>query len=347
MKKTRHLSRTLAGCAALILGGAAAAAAPSPEQQKAAETLASQVAAELKAQCPIADAGDQAAFDRCRGYLFNGSRLKQALSPFILWGRQHKNPAQPLKETHLTQFAPDVWAGIYAPIFMFDGTSQVQWVESEKMFRVKLGAAFRNRLAPGQFPYPFWHEAAKWGAYENANGMLLWLAPDAKNVKVAQFTWADGPLAGVKVTPVKHAFEGKWVWTDAQGKTQPAVTLFDGLFSERNPHKAQVDKDYRALAISLRESQCMNCHVPDNPDKMKRLVLLQTPAHAAGEIGRILAAVRKDRMPLDETGIEQPLDAKTKQTLLELGSAFEKSVQAAKRWEAGVSSAGGEAPAAR
>lgn len=336
----KRLSGRLAGSLALSLATSLATAAPPPaEQQQAAETLARQLAAELKSVCPLVDAADQAAFDRCRAALFNGSRLKQALAPVVLWGRQHKDPATSLKETNLTQFAPDVWAGIYAPIFMFDGTSQVQWVESEKMFRVKLGATFRNRLPPGQFPYPFWHESAKWSAYENANGLLLWLQPDARTVRVAQFTWTDGPLAGVKVTPVKHAFDGKWVWTDAQGKTQPAVTLFDGLFSERNPYKAQLDKDYRAFAISLRESQCMNCHVPDNPDRMKRLVLLQTPAHAAGEISRVLKSVREDRMPRDETGIEVPLDAKSRQTLLELGAAFEKTVQAAKRWEASASSA--------
>lgn len=338
------MMKSLAGSLALALAGAAAVAAPPPqEQQQAAEALARTLAAELKAQCPLADAADQAAFDRCRTHLFNGSRLKQSLAPFVLWGRQHKDPATSLKDTNLTQFAPDVWAGMYAPIFMFDGSAQVQWVESEKMFRVKLGAAVRNRLAPGQFPYPFWHEPAKWSAYENANGMLLWLLPDARTIRAAQFTWADGPLAGVKVTPAKHEFEGKWVWTDAKGKTQPAVTLFDGQFSERNPYKAQLDKDYRAFAVSLRESQCFNCHVPDNPDKMKRLVLLQTPAHAAGEISRVLKSVREDRMPRDETGIEKPLDAKSRQVLLDLGATFEKTVQAAKRWEASATADEGTA----
>ena len=35
---------------------------------------------------------------------------------------------------------------------------------------------------------------------------------------------------------------------------------------------------------------------------MKRLVLMQTPVHAAGEIKRIMRAVREDKMPLDEAG---------------------------------------------
>ena len=58
------------------------------------------------------------------------------------------------------------------------------------------------------------------------------------------------------------------------------------------------------------------------------------PAHAAGEITRLIKAVREDRMPLDEAGIEQPLEPTLKRALLESGGAFEELVQAAKQWEA-------------
>jgi len=66
---------------------------------------------------------------------------------------------------------------------------------------------------------------------------------------------------------------------------------------------------------------------------MKRLVLLQTPAHAAGEIERLMKAVRDDKMPLDDVGIEQPLEPKLKSALLESGGAFEALVNAARDWE--------------
>ncbi len=322
----------LLGFAGLL--SASVMAAPPPATLQAVETLAGQIASELKAACPISDPANQAAFDRCRQALFGKSQLRQNLPPVLLWGRQAKDPATPLKETNLTQFAPDVWTGLYAPVFMFDGNYQVNWVEREKLYLVKLGATFRNRLAPGQFPYPFWHDAAKWGAYVNANALLLWVAPEVRKIRIAQFSWQDGPLPGVAVNSVKQEkFSGQWLWTDSQGRTQPAVTLFDGLFSATNPYKAPLEKNYRALAISLREGQCFSCHVPDNPDKMKRLVLLQTPAHAAGEISRILKSVREDRMPRDEAGIEKPLDPVLKKNLLELGAVFEKSVQDARQWE--------------
>jgi len=49
-----------------------------------------------------------------------------------------------------------------------------------------------------------------------------------------------------------------------------------------------------------------------------------------------MKAVREDRMPRDETDIEQPLDDKLKRALLESGAAFEAVVQSAKDWEAGA-----------
>ena len=124
------------------------------------------------------------------------------------------------------------------------------------------------------------------------------------------------------------------MWTDSAGRTQPQVTLFDGLFRSDNPYLPELDKTYRTLALRMRDGQCDSCHVPDNPNSMKRLVLLQTPAHAAGEIERLMKAVREDKMPLDDMGIEQPLEPKAKAALLESGAAFETALRGAKEWEA-------------
>jgi hypothetical protein len=290
--------------------------------------------AELKQLCPIADPGSQSAFDRCRQAMFDGSLVKQTMAePVVMWGRQ-KDAALPLKETPLTQFAPDILAGLYMPLFMFDGKYKISYNEREKMVLAVLGVGFRNRLQPGQFPYPFWHDANKWDMYENARTLLLWIDPSTSKIKFAQFTKAGDPVEGHtvdKTTP--PVFNGQWLWTDEQGKTQPAVTLFDGLYRADNPYKPQLDRSYRDFATSLRESQCLSCHVPNNPDKMKRLVLLQSPAHASAEIHRVLKSVREKKMPLDDQGIEKFLDPAMEKTLLEKGGAFEKFVDAAVEWE--------------
>jgi len=319
----------------LLLGTAADGAGNEPLARRSQlERFAADLAADLAALCPPAAPGDQVEFDRCRQGLFQDSVLKRDLAPRVLWGRVHKDPGTGLKETTLTQFAPEVLAGLYVPLFMFNGRHTVEYDAQENLFLVRMETAFRNRLAPGQFPYPFWHDEAKWSTYQKANSLLFWIDPRTIKVKVAQFTDRGTTPPIVASGPVQQAkFDDKWMWTDAAGRVQPQVTLFDGLFRVDNPYLSKLDAAYKALALRMRDAQCDSCHVPNNPDGMKRLVLLQTPAHAAGEIQRLMKAVREDKMPLDETGIEQPLDAKLKRALLESGGAFEALVGAAKAWE--------------
>jgi hypothetical protein len=295
---------------------------------------ASRIAAELARLCPAADPGDQAAFEACRAGLYRSSQFRSSLQPFVLWERQ-RDPMMTLKDSKLTQFGPDVLAGMYVPLFMFNGKYSVNYVERERTYQIRLQTASRNRLAPGQFPYPFWHESEKWSMYERANEIILWWDAKSDRVRVAQYTvhGANAPItASEHVTP--PAFDGHWRRTDAQGKSQPTVTVFDGLLSANNPYIGKLDTAYKSLALRLREGQCFECHVPSNPDGMKKLVLLQTPMHAATEIKRLMKAVRHDRMPVDEFGVETALDAKVKAALLEEGAAFENLLDLSKQWEA-------------
>jgi hypothetical protein len=300
----------------------------------AIQQAAAGIASELGLACPLAPAGDIAAYTACRKALFGQSKLRSHLPEFIFWGRQSKVPNATLRQTNLTQFAPDIWTSMYASLFMYNGKYTVEWVPDEKMFLVRLETAFRNRLPAGQFPYPFWHDDAKWTMYEDANAMMLWIHPQTALIRAAQFTdKAPTPMLQ-KVTTVKYEkYKGPWTWTDEQGKTQPMVTLFDGVYRADNPHVKSMDKLYRDLAVQLRESQCLNCHVPNNPDKMSRLVLLSTPAHAAGEIDRLIKSVREDRMPVDEFRLKYSLSDENKKWLLESALAFKETVTAAKSWE--------------
>ena len=137
--------------------------------------MASEVALELQQVCPPASPSDQAAFDRCRRSLFGDSALRRSLAPRLLWGRRNQDAGAALKNTNLTQFAPDVIAGLYLSLFMYSGEYSTEYVERERLYLIRLRAGFRNLLPPGQFPYPFWHEEAKWGVYQAANSVLLWV----------------------------------------------------------------------------------------------------------------------------------------------------------------------------
>ncbi len=311
------------------------AAGTLPRESSAIEREVGTIAAHLSKLCPIADAASQSAFDACRKGLFNSPQLEGALSPYTLWGRQ-SDLTTSLKDSVLTQLAPEALTGMYIPLFMFDGSYSVSYSEANGLYLAKLGVGFRNRLQPGQFPYPFWHDANKWSTYENAKAMLFWIDPKTGKARVVQFTRLGEGTPAVPVQPyTPPSFDGKWLWTDAQGKTQPAVTLFDGLFDSANPYKQGLDGAYRALALSLRESQCLQCHVPNNPQRATKLVLLQSPAHAAAEIKRLMKQVQSDRMPVDEFGLEESLDPKVKTLLLERGKVFEQLVDQARAWERG------------
>jgi len=333
----------------VAFGARLAFAADEPPANRAqVEQLAANLAAELSRLCPPAQPGDQAAFDRCRHALWDDSALRSSLSQYVLWGRvKDRDLGAPIKETNLTQFAPDVLTGMYIPLFMFNGKHEVEYRPAEGLYRIRLETAFRNRLAPGQFPYPFWHEESKWSVYQSANSILLWVDPKTLKVKVGQFT-DRGPNKPIISSEWVAApkFDGKWMWTDADGHDQPQVTLFDGLFRPDNPYAGKLDAAYRSFALKLRDGQCLDCHVPNNPEKMKKLVLLQSPAHAAGEISRVMEAVRKDKMPLDQTGIEAPLDEPIKKALLQEGAAFEALVKAAKAWEKDRGKSMGSVPGA-
>ena len=306
-----------------------------PDLNEQIARMASEVALELQQVCPPASPSDQAAFDRCRHSLFGDSALRRNLAPRLLWGRRNQDAKAALDDTNFTQFAPDVITGLYFPLFMYSGEYSIEYVERERLYLIRLRAGFRNLLPPGQYPYPFWHEEAKWGVYQAANSVLLWVNPKTAKIIIGQFTERGGDDPIVATQSIWPKFDGKWMWMDKEGRIQPRVTLFDGLFRKDNPYLTELDSSYRTLALRMRDAQCDNCHVPNNPMPMRRLLLLHTPAHAAGEIARLLKAVRGDKMPLDDAGNEQPLEPELKRALLESGAAFEQVVEAAKDWEAG------------
>jgi hypothetical protein len=159
-----------------------------PDLGEQVERMASEVALELQRVCPPASPSDQPAFDKCRSSLFGDSALRRSLAPRLLWGRRQPDAGAMLKDTNLTQFAPDIIAGLYLSLFMFSGEHTVEYADRERMFLIRLRAGFRNRLPPGQFPYPFWHDEAKWGVYQAANSILLWVNPKTAKIVIGQFT---------------------------------------------------------------------------------------------------------------------------------------------------------------
>jgi hypothetical protein len=315
--------------AVTLLGASPADAAPETPVPPAIASMARAIAAELVMQCPLADADDVGAFESCRAGIDGDGVLRSHLPANVLWGHQGASGLR--SQQGMTELAPQTWAQLYAPLFMFNGNHQVEWVPGENLFVIRLEAAFRNRLAPGQFPSPFWHDPVQWSAYQNTNGLLLWVQPHTRRIHVAQFTdRAPTPLLQA-VTPVARAFDGQWLWTDAGGRTQPAVTQLERLYGAENPHLRPLDRLYRDLSLQMREAHCSQCHVPSNPAGAARLVLLSSPAHMAAEIDRVIRTVRASNDPA-QARAGHALSAEDRDWLLRSAEAFRDTLRAAGTW---------------
>lgn len=307
-----------------------AMAAPS---STVAEDAAAIIVHRLRQSCSIAEPGkEQAAYETCRAALFADERLQALFSPALRWGGDV--PGKSLDELALTHFDPRVFSGLYLPLFETTGRVITTTDANGSHTAIRLQVRFRNELGPGQFPYPFWHSPAKWTAYENANQIIFYLNRDSGLIDVALRS-SQGSEEGLP--PIRSArppaFDGQWVWNSAAGKPQPSTAWFDGLMHPDNPHLGDVIDGYRRFATTMRNASCLSCHVPSNPAGARTLVLLQTPAHAAGEIKRVLKAVRAGKMPIEDWGDPQPLEESLKRILLLEGQAFSDAVDQALAWE--------------
>jgi hypothetical protein len=294
------------------------------------DSMASDIATKLAAACPPAGRADVDAYRKCRAALQHESFIPWAQG--ILWGGDQSQLKMAKKQ--LTHFAPQVFQDMYLPLLWFTGKSSVAHDDVTNLDVIRVQAYFRNALPSGSFPYPFWHSADKWNAWETLNEVRLYVNTSGRIVAATRDSAgsddARGPYASVK----PPAFDGHWQWTDASGKLQPHASLFSDNFNPANPVLPALDAAYRDFALNIREGTCLGCHTPDNRSQMDHLVLLQTPMHAAGEIDNVLKMVGQGDMPRDDIGDRKEIDPNLRAAILTTGEKFRTTLAEAKKWEA-------------
>lgn len=319
-RRTRLLSAALFS-SALVIGCA---------RQPNIDNQAADLTAALVRACPMTAPSDLAAHDHCRKNIGKDPALAGMREHSLLWGGDAPNV--PLKEKNTTVFRGDLFQDLYLSLFMFTGKYAVSTAGDGSRV-VTMQAYFRNALPPGHYPYPFWHSDKKWDAYEKANEVRFYFSREGKVAMVGRSDAGSNTARGNYVHVQPPVFTGQWLWTDAKGVAQPAVTLFSDRYSKENPNVAALDAAYKTFALNLRNSDCLGCHAPDGHKKMRTLTLLQTPMHAATNIDEVLREVRDNKMPLDDNNDPKRLGAEARSELLANGEAFQILLKTADAWE--------------
>ena len=324
MRKSRSsITGLLVAALTLLLNGEPVLAAP-------LETTAADLASKLSAACPPSSRDGGAAFERCSAAMHRLTGIPFA--PGILWGGDQ--PQVRMAKKQLTHFAPVVYQDMYMPLFWFTGKWSVGHDDLTNLDVIRIEAYYRNALPSGDYPYPFWHSADKWTAYETANELRFYIGSDDKIVAVTRGSGGSEEARGRYAHVNPPVFDGNWQWTDANGQLQPHASLFSANFSPANPVLPALDVAYRDFALNIRQGTCVSCHTPANRTQMDHLVLLQTPMHASGEIDDALKMVSQGDMPRDDVGNRKPLDPILRDAILKSGATFRDVLAEAKKWEA-------------
>lgn len=337
MKSRRSYYRlAVAAVTASIIGWTAPAPAAAPTQEQL-QQIASKFVAELARSCPHKPGLDFAAFQTCTARLTQSNEIPFASA--VLWGGDQAHLR--MKDRHLTKFNAEVFRGMYLPLMAFTGKYTLDRDEKENLGIIRVEAYFRNALPAGDYPYPFWHTDAKWNAYEVMNLMNFYVDDKGRIIVATRSDGGSNDSRGQYAHVTPPAFvKDQWVWTDASGQQQPRVMMFSARYQASNPSLPRLEKTYREFADNMREASCQSCHSPGNSGQVKRLILLQTPLHAAGEVDRVIKTVTSGAMPENELGLPEDIDPKLRAAILRTAQAFKDELNTANAWEANRRRAG-------
>jgi cytochrome b561 len=294
--------------------------------------FAADLAASLAKECPMASTSDVAAHEACRKNMGQGAEAHMREGMLLFGGQQPKYFW--LRDKKTSVFRGDVFEDLYMSLYMYTGKYRVEDAP-DGLKVIGIQAYFRNGLPPGRYPYPFWHSNAKWLAYEKSNELRFRITRAGKVEFAYRADFGSDENRGPYTHVERPPFLGEWMWRDDSGQAQPKMTLFSEFYSEDNPNLDSLDVSYRKMALTFRDANCTVCHQPEGHGRMNKLVLLQTPVHAASHIDSVLHEVRAGKMPVDDYGDPMRIKPSLRQRLLADGGEFKSAIDAADEWERG------------
>jgi len=296
----KHLSLTIAVMTAVL----ACDSQPDPKTIRA-------LTLELAEACPLAANSDESARNRCADRLARSELLARTMGATVLWGGHNQNQGGTYvpENRPMTVFDSFVFRRLYLSMLMFSGNSTTE--EREGLTLVRMPVVFRNQMSEGSYPYPFWHSADKWDAYQVMTEMIFVFR--GSEIVALYRSGKDES----RRTQMRGPFDGQWRWFDEAGEEQPHVALFSYLLSPENTHLFELDTAYRAFESEARQNMCEVCHAPDNVSQMNPLVILNMPNQALSFRRDLLEVLEQNSMP-PEIG----LDSETRSALIDLAQEF-------------------------
>ncbi len=297
--------------------------------------LADKLGAELSTACPLSDPGDERARSDCAQKLTELGLLRDQMSDPFLWGQQEDGGTPQLGDS-VTRFAPLVYRRLYLSTYMFPKEFTVDEAGGRTFLHV--AAKFRSKLDMGSYPYPFWHRAGKWLAYQKARELIFVIEKGRVLGAVRSFAGTEGRFTTPAELPdVVHEWGGQWQWT-LGGEEYPKAVLYSWLLSKDNPHREGLEEAFRDLEFEMRQTSCFMCHSPDNASLMKQLELFSYPNQALTGRHRIVSSLENNTMPFADSirGIAAGYhgdDEPKRQKLLDLAKKFAALGDDAMRFE--------------
>ncbi|HTN90617.1 MAG TPA: heme-binding domain-containing protein [Sorangium sp.] len=330
--KTLHLGHALSGAERELILRWAAESSVALERsgtQEVRPTIANIPSEELPhviakgiiAACPTAAPDDEKARDLCAERLKGFDVLRDAMKEPFLWSRQKYEGDLGFEHTSATFMNPLVWRTVYLSIFSFESDYRVEKIGGLTV--IHLPYHFRNKLDPGAFPYPFWHQPKKWDAYQTTVELLLVMKQDRV---IGALRSAESDESRPRV---HREWDHQFMWRGEDGREEPRYTLYENLFSKENPHVKDLDRSYRKMSEAFRKHNCLACHDPENSAGMRILELFSFPNQALAGRNRILRILQANEMP-PLGGIK---DEAHRAELLALAKDFQQHANDALRFE--------------
>jgi hypothetical protein len=291
--------------------------------------LATSIAKGLVAACPAGTSpADEAARNDCAGKLTELAVLRDAMREPFIWGGQQAGAGYRL-DSSTNKFNARVWRRMYLSTYMFGSDYSIEQPPGTDTTLLHIPVTFRGAMPAGAYPYPFWHSAKKWDAYNYSTTVHFIIQG---GVVVGALRSTDQDTTRPKVT---HTWDGLWQW-EQQGVSMPYVSIYDYLLSKGNPYADKLDETYRALEARMRQNNCQACHAPDNQGNSAQLEFFVYPNQALAGRHDMITQLTRNEMPPRNNVLNLPAgipDQAERELLLKLARDFESTGDRALEWE--------------